>query len=207
MFLFAAGDNYAGAIVGFSILSADGRSVVKPSSASTSLYKPETGPAFNLFVGRRLSDYLSVEANYLWNSNELILTSATVASSGQAIYEERRSSSEQSVIGDLLLYFRDRPNWARPYLSVGTGVIRLSSKQREVTTLVGPATLPPQRFTATVPGLRVAVGIDLALHRDWAFRYSFSETMGPNPVSDRLSPPGERTLKNFQNLFGFVKRF
>ena len=41
----------------------------------------------------------------------------------------------------------------------------------------------------------------------WSFRYSFSETITGNPISARLTPPGERNLANFQNLFGFVRRF
>jgi hypothetical protein len=40
-----------------------------------------------------------------------------------------------------------------------------------------------------------------------SFRYSFSETIGGNPISPRLSPPGERNLANFENLFGVVARF
>jgi hypothetical protein len=39
------------------------------------------------------------------------------------------------------------------------------------------------------------------------FRYSFSETISGNPISPSLTPPGERPLMNFQNLFGFVARF
>jgi len=66
---------------------------------------------------------------------------------------------------------------------------------------------PPAEFTSTAPALRVAVGIDLAIHSGWAFPYSFSETIRPNPVSERLIPPGDRNLANFQNLFGFVKAF
>jgi hypothetical protein len=55
--------------------------------------------------------------------------------------------------------------------------------------------------------LRVAVGIDLALGDRWSVRYSFSETISGNPISARLTPPGERNLANFQNLFGVVRRF
>src|SRR5215467_14070834 len=43
--------------------------------------------------------------------------------------------------------------------------------------------------------------------KGWAFRYTFSETLSKNPISDRLSPPGQHSRKNFQNLFGFVRRF
>ena len=56
-------------------------------------------------------------------------------------------------------------------------------------------------------GLNVPVGMDVNLGKGWAFRYTFSETISQNPISDRLSPPGQHSFKNFQNLFGFVKRF
>jgi hypothetical protein len=62
-------------------------------------------------------------------------------------------------------------------------------------------------FVSTNPALRVAVGIDVDLGGDWRFRYSFSETISRNPVSAQLSPPAERGLANFQNLFGAIKSF
>ena len=39
------------------------------------------------------------------------------------------------------------------------------------------------------------------------FRYSFSETISANPISPSLTPPAQRGLANFQNLFGLVYRF
>jgi len=53
---------------------------------------------------------------------------------------------------------------------------------------------------------RSHVGIDLRLTGKLDFRYSFSEFIGHNELSKRLSPPGSSALKNFQNLFGFVVR-
>jgi hypothetical protein len=47
----------------------------------------------------------------------------------------------------------------------------------------------------------------MTIHGRWAFRYTFSETIRGNPVSARLSPPGQRNLATFQNLFGIVKTF
>jgi hypothetical protein len=205
--LFAGNNNYAGAAGGFAILSADGRSQVGTTSAAVSQYKPETGSALNLFVGRHLSDYLSVQGNYLWNGNDLVLTAASFSSNSQAAYQESRTSSQHSFITDLLVYFRDRESWVRPYLSAGVGCVHLSSTQRRVDSLSGGAVLPPWKFSDTVPGLRVAVGADLKLRHGWKFRYSFSETMSPNAISDQLSPPGQGSLKNFQNLFGFVMSF
>jgi hypothetical protein len=55
--------------------------------------------------------------------------------------------------------------------------------------------------------LRVAVGIDVSLGGQWSARYSFSESLSGNPISAQLSPPGQRNLANFQNLFGVVRAF
>ena len=65
------GNNYVGADAGFAILSGNGRAVVGLTGNSFSLYKPQTGGAFSLFVGRHLTDYLTVQGNYIWNSNDL----------------------------------------------------------------------------------------------------------------------------------------
>jgi hypothetical protein len=51
------------------------------------------------------------------------------------------------------------------------------------------------------------VGIDVALTHRIAFRYSFSETIRHNDIGAQLSPPGKRSLANFQNFFGLVFRF
>jgi hypothetical protein len=67
--------------------------------------------------------------------------------------------------------------------------------------------LPQQRFSSNAIVLNVPVGMDVNLGKGWAFRYTFSETISKNPISDRLSPPGQNSLKNFQNLFGFIRRF
>jgi hypothetical protein len=66
---------------------------------------------------------------------------------------------------------------------------------------------PDAEIASTGVALRVAVGIDLSIGEQWSFRYSFSETISGNPISARLTPPGERSLANFQNLFGFIRRF
>ncbi len=207
--ILLAGDdnNYVGASAGFAILSGDGRAIVGPAGNSISLYKPETGGAFNLFVGRHLTDYLTIQGNYIWNSNYLTLNSVASSSSGQASYQETRNSYQHGAIGDVLLYFRSRRSWVRPFLSAGAGLVRLNSREEQITSVVGTATLPPRSFASTNPALRVAVGADLKLRSGWSFRYSFSETLTSNPISDRLSPPGQGNLKNFHNLFGFVKSF
>lgn len=196
---------YAGVVAGVSTLSADGRSVVGMGMSSVSLYKPENGGALNVLGGMALTDFLSVQANYVWNRNALMLNSTSLSTT-PTFYEQARASSQHAVIGDLLLYFRDRASWARPYLSGGVGIVRLESGPGRTLAESGMP-MPPMAFSGTTPVLRVAVGIDLEVAQGWALRYSFSETLGRNHISAQLSPMGQRNLANFQNLFGFIRYF
>ena len=203
----ATAQMYAGALGGLSTLSGDARSLLSPDSAALSLYDPKNGGAVELLFGRHFSNYFTIQADYIWNRNGLTLTSATLNNGTQRGYQETRRSSQQSVIGDLLVYFRNRDSRLRPYLSVGTGLVHFASSQERIEQVVGAPGLPPQRFSANMIALHVPVGVDVKLGRGLAFRYTFSETLSRNPISDHLSPPGQHSLKNFQNLFGLVKRF
>jgi Outer membrane protein beta-barrel domain len=201
-------DNYfAGGIAALATLSADGQSVVSPTASQVSLYKPLNGPAVNAFFGRYLGNYVALQANYIWNANALSFVSTSVLPQVIAFYQQERNSSQSSIIGDALVYFRDRASRLRPYLSAGTGLVRVRSTAGKLDAISGNPPLPPQEFAANVAGLRVAVGMDVRLGSGFSLRYSFSETISSNPLSDHLSPPGQRALKNFQNLWGFVKRF
>ena len=198
---------YTGAMGGIATLSGDASSLVATGESSFSNYSPHNGFVLDLLAGWHLSDYFSVQANYNWNRNNLTLTAGSFSNGMQQGYEETRNSSQQSFLGDVLVYFRKRGSRFRPYLSVGTGVVHFSSTQQQVTTTVGSPVLPPQTFSSTMVALHVPVGIDVRLHDGWAFRYAFSETLTSNPISDRLAPPGTANLKNFQNLFGIIKQF
>jgi hypothetical protein len=204
---WAADDYYAGGIAAIATLSADGRSLTSSNASQVSLYKPDNGPAVNVFFGRYIGNYVSVQGNYMWNSNGLVFTSTDVLPQGTSFYQENRNSSQTSIIGDVLVFFRDRASLLRPYLSAGTGLVHLESSQGTIDAVSGSPVLPPRSFSANTAGLRVAVGIDVRLRHGFALRYSFSETISPNPISHQISPPGERPLKNFQNLVGFVKNF
>jgi hypothetical protein len=201
------GDYYAGAVGGIATLSADGGSVLSPAMSQLSLYKPQNGPALNVLAGWDFSRYLSVQANYIWNRNDLTLVSTAFGSAATSQYEEARSSQQSSAIVDLLGYMRARNSRVRPYLSCGTGLEHLSSSLTSLKLATGSIPLPPRQFSADRIALRVAVGIDLKLARGWAFRYSFSEAIASNSISQQLVPSGQRGLKNFQNLFGFVWHF
>ena len=197
---------FVGAVAGISTLSADARSDVTDVGVDASLYAPGNGPALNVFVGVLVHEYVALQANYVWNRNDVVLTSLRANAIGPSFYEQPRSSSQHAAVGDVLVYFRDRRSGLRPYLSAGLGTVHLQ------TTAAGEAratraVLPPARAEATSALLRVAVGIDLTLRRGWSARYTFSESMSRNPISGLLSPPGQRALANFQNLFGVVRTF
>jgi Outer membrane protein beta-barrel domain len=196
---------FVGAVTGISTLSADARSVITDGGADVSLYKPENGPALNLLAGLHVNDYFSVQANYIWNRNTLTLSS--VHSANAEFFEERRRGVQHGFIADGLLYFRSRESWVRPYLSAGVGLVRFESGEPTLLASSGAPTRPRALFTSTDPALRVAVGIDLGSDERWRFRYSFSETISSNPVSAQLSPPAQRNLANFQNLFGVIRSF
>src|SRR6516165_2458978 len=160
----AAGQFYAGALGGLATLSADARSVIKPGSAAFSLYKPENGASVSLLVGGHLTNYLSLQADYGWNHNDLTLSATSISPQGETLYQETRDSSEQRALGHLLLYFRNRRSWARPYLSVGTGVVRFHSEEVGISALTGRPAPPPQEFNSVAAALHVAVGLDMTIH-------------------------------------------
>jgi hypothetical protein len=196
---------YAGVIGGVATISADGGVQTTGSGLSLSSYAPSNGGALNVFAGLPIHNYVSLQIDYIWNQNRLQLNSAT--SDSNVFYQEERSSTQQAVILDGLLYFRDRRSRIRPYLGVGVGAAHLSSTETKLVAAGGNPVLPPSHFASTDPVLRSHVGIDLRLAARLDFRYSFSDTIGRNPISKYLDPPGTRLLENFQNLFGFVVRF
>jgi len=190
---------------GVSALSADARAVTNPPDASVSLYDPINGPALNAFVGFHVAEYFSLQATYVWNTNDLALVATHTTGQGGTTYSQQRTSAQHGVVADALVYFRRRGSRIRPYLGTGLAVVHFSSSEVDVLTsgLVAPA----PEISSTRLGLRSHVGIDLRLSDRLSLRYSFSETISGNPISPHLSPPGERGLMNFQNLFGLLTRF
>src|SRR5437899_204541 len=198
---------YGGLQAGVSTLSGDAASTLSAGAADFSSYNPQNGIALSTIFGRNISEYVSLQADYIYNRNRLTLASGAFSNGTLNSYQEVRGSSQQNVIGDVLVYFRRRQSRLRPYLSVGTGIVHFSSFQQRVDLVAGSPSLPPQRFSSNLVALHVPVGMDVKLGGGWMFRYSFSETLTKNPISDHLSPPGPHSLKNFQNLFGIIKRF
>jgi hypothetical protein len=195
---------FVGAVAGISTLSADARSEITTAGADVSLYKPENGPALNVLFGVQVHEYVSLQGNYVWNNNDVVLTSVRAA--GGSFSVQPSKTSQHALVGDVLAFFRDRRSALRPYLSVGIGVVRLQTRpngEARARTVV----VPPANARATGALLRVAVGIDVAVGAGWSARYSFSESISNNPLSAQLLPPGQRKLANFQNLFGMVRTF
>lgn len=197
---------FAGGLFGVATLSADARSVTSESDAALSLYDPKNGPALNLFAGAHLAEYFSVQANWVWNRNDVTLISSLVTPEGGAFYEQSRRSRQHAFVLDGLIYFRRLDSAVRPYL--GTGLVLLHFSSRDVVGSSSQGLVPPSgALVSTRVGLRSHVGIDFRLSHHVSFRYSFSETISGNPISRALTPAAPRGLMNFQNLFGFVGRF
>jgi hypothetical protein len=200
---YASTSLYAGAIGGIATLSADAGAKPTSQGLILSSYGPVNGGAVNVFAGVHLLNYFSVQVNYIWNQNDLVLNS----SGGSGFYQQARASSQHAGILDFLIYFRRRSSWVRPYLGTGTGIIHLTSTEERLIRSGGTPSIPPASFSSTRPVFRSHVGIDLRVSRKVDFRYSFSEFIGHNDISKHLFPPAPRRLANFQNLFGFVLRF
>lgn len=196
---------YVGAISGISTLSADAGSQLSGQNLSLSSYKPDNGGVVNVFAGLHLREYYSLQANYIWSQHDVLLGSTF--SGSDTFYVQTRTSSQQVVVLDFLLYFRRRTSRVRPYLGTGGGITHFSSSENQLVASGGMPTLPPSSFSSNRPVFRSHVGIDLRLSRRLDFRYSFSEMIANNDLSRHLSPPAPRHLANFDNLFGFVLRF
>jgi hypothetical protein len=196
---------FAGALFGVSALSADARAVTTGADAAVSLYDPKNGPALNVFGGMHVAQHFAIQVNWMWNRNDLTLVSSYTSSQGGGFYEQTRGSSQHAVVFDGLIYFRRLDSSIRPYLGTGLSVVHISSEEgNSRSQSLSP---PAGEIRSTHISLRSHVGIDIRLSRHVAFRYSFSETISSNPISPSLTPPGQRGLMNFQNLFGFVSRF
>ena len=199
--------NFAGGAIGVTTLSADGQTVITAATSSVSSYKPENGWTAQLFYGRHVFDYFSVQGTFTANRNAVTLSAVAAGAGQDAAYEQTRGSRHQMYGAEAMAYFRSRASGLRPYLSAGGGVNHFSSSAGRIAVQRGALALPPAAFSAVKPYGRVAVGIDVRLAAGWKFRFSFAESILKNPVSAQLSPPGKRNLASFQNLFGFVREF
>lgn len=159
-----------------------------PSPPSASNYDSKVGPAFNGAIGYHWNDWISLQARYIWNRNQIVSTEV----SGGNLRQIGLTGKQYAVASEILVYFRPRSSRIRPFLSAGPAWVRFSSQDN---------------VTQNRLGWPVAVGADVMLRAGWGLRYSFSETMSANPFAASLNPPANTKLMNFQNLFGFVKVF
>ena len=136
---------YAGALGGISTLSGDTRVIINSTSTNFSTYNPNNGPALNALLGKHLTDIFAVQGDYVWNRNSLDFTEGAFDSGSPSAYEETHHSSQQSLFGSVLVYFRNRKSWIRPYLSIGTGWVHLSSI-RAIGNFCAKLTLPASEF-------------------------------------------------------------
>lgn len=204
--LMAQRSVYVGALGGLATLSGDGSSLVSPASVATSLYSPRNGGAASVFAGIHLFNYVSLQGNYLWNRNDVTLVSSLSDPTTFSFYQQPVSGAQNAFVADVLVYFRKRSSRIRPYLSQGGGVVHISSRVNGSTLSRGNLPLPGASGS-TFATSRTAVGLDIRLRGAWYVRYTFGENISHNPISAELSPPGQRLLKNFQNLWGIYRTF
>jgi opacity protein-like surface antigen len=140
-----------------------------------------------------LNDWFSVQGNYIGNRNRLQWT--YVGDNLRVTLPYR--TAQHAGVADLLLYFRERRDWVRPYLSAGIGAVHTRADLH--------ATQLDTRETSTDAVMRVAVGVDVLLKDNLRFRYSFSESLSRNPFAGPV--PAKKAFMNFQNLFGAVWYF
>lgn len=197
---------YVGALGGLATLSGDGMSQVSPASVATSLYDPHNGGAASVFAGIHLFSYVSLQGNYLWNRNDVMLVSNVSDPTMFSFYQQLISGTQNAFVADVLVYFRKRSSRIRPYLSQGGGVVHISSHLNGSTLSRGNLPLPGTSGS-TFATSRTAVGLDIRLRGAWYVRYTFGENISHNPIGAELSPPAQRLLKNFQNLWGIYRTF
>jgi hypothetical protein len=193
---------YFGGMGGVATLSGDGNAVITSTSASTSLYDPSNGAAAAAFIGIHLFSYVSLQADYVWNRNDVALTSTFSGPEAPSFYKQPESVTQNAFLGNVLVYFRRRDSRIRPYLSEGGGGVLIHNRRSGGGIVVGNPAIPPASSDHASIALRTSVGLDVRLRGTWYFRYSFGETLTRNTFGDQLSPPEHRVAKNFQSLFG-----
>src|SRR5438093_12034382 len=93
---------FAGVVAGIATHAADARSEITSSGADVSLYKPENGPALNIFVGSHVHEYLTVQRNYVCNRNDVTLTSVRATHPAPPLYDPPRAAAQHPLRGGRL---------------------------------------------------------------------------------------------------------
>ena len=192
-------DRFVGVMGGVSTLSADAVNQGSPPQA-TSSYKPENGATVVGYIGKHFTDYFSLQVSYSWNRNALTLAGGNFANGTS--YSVPFISNMYTYAFEGMAYFRKRDALLRPYLSAGPTLSHMWTSTNGPASVMGSGVQLPQKFHKVKIGLRVAVGIDWRISKRVSLRYSFSETIQQNPISESLMPQAQRRLANFQNLWG-----
>lgn len=198
---------YFGGMGGIATLSGDANAVITSTSASTSSYDPRNGGAASAFVGVHVFDYVSLQADYIWNRNDVFLVSSINRPGASSFYRLPQTVTQNAFLGNALVYFRRRDSRIRPYLSEGVGGVLVHSRLSSGGIVSGSPVVPPASSNHASISLRTSVGLDVRLRSSWYFRYSFGETIARNTFGDQLVPPEHRIAKNFQSLFGLYFKF
>jgi len=193
---------YFGAMGGIATLAGDASAVITSTAASTSSYDPSNGGAASVFAGTHIGNYFSLQADYVWNRNDVVLTSSVNGPGGSSFYHLPESVVQNAFLGNALIYFQKRGSRLRPYLSLGGGAVLIHSRLSGGGIVSGNPALPSASSHHASIAQRTSVGLDVRLGDSWYFRYSFGETIARNTFGDQLSPPEHRIAKNFQSLFG-----
>jgi hypothetical protein len=160
------------------------------------------GGAADVFLGVHLFNYVSFQADYVWNRNRVVLTSNSGSPGALNFYRQPETVTQNAFLVNALVYFRSRRSRLRPYLSEGAGTVFIHSRVSGAGMVGGNPILPPPSSDHTSPALRTSVGLDVHLKGPWHFRFSFGETITQNTFGNQLAPPERRIPKNFQNLVG-----
>src|SRR5215467_11508460 len=134
---------YFGGMAGIATLSGDANAVITPTSASTSLYDPSNGGAASVFLGIHLFTYVSFQADYVWNRNDVVLISSNIGPGATSFYRLPESVTQNGFLGNALVYFRKRESRIRPYLSEGLGAVLINNRLSAGGIVAGNPSLPP----------------------------------------------------------------
>src|SRR5215467_3006155 len=99
---------YVGGMGGIATLSGDANAVITPTSASTSSYDPSNGGAASAFIGVHVFNYISLQADYVWNRNHVVLVSSINEPGASSFYRLPESVTQNGFLGNVLIYFRKR---------------------------------------------------------------------------------------------------
>src|SRR5215469_12734130 len=92
---------YVGALGGIAVLSADAGARATNTGLDLSSYAPANGGAVDLFAGVNTQNYFTLQLDYIRNSNDLRLNSAS--SNSATFYQQDRKSSQQAVMFNAMI--------------------------------------------------------------------------------------------------------